>query len=172
MEKLYAVYLGGYAKQCNTELHDVVFVVGDTIENSYPQLVEKWFGDPKRLHIDSWMELDIVDGHRVILSQEKTHHSKKLFFVNFGAYLPDKFIELHENAFFVGEAQEEIKKRAKESLCQGLIKIHKDDLYDIDDLLQVDEVNGLYIHLEPTSEKTSLVPHSGYHALPKKIIEQ
>ncbi len=26
--KLFAVYLGGRAPKCNTELHDVVFVVG------------------------------------------------------------------------------------------------------------------------------------------------
>ena len=42
MKKLYAVYLGGYTKKCNTELHDVVFAVGDTLEETYPQLVEKW----------------------------------------------------------------------------------------------------------------------------------
>lgn len=33
--KLSAVYLGGRAPKCNTELHDVVFVAGDTAEATY-----------------------------------------------------------------------------------------------------------------------------------------
>jgi hypothetical protein len=66
-QKLFAVYLGGRAPKCNTELHDVVFVVGSSIEATYHQLMDKWFGDPLRLHVDSWMELRIVDGERIVL---------------------------------------------------------------------------------------------------------
>lgn len=33
--KLFAVYLGGRADRCNIELHDVVFVVGSCIEETY-----------------------------------------------------------------------------------------------------------------------------------------
>ena len=58
MLKLFAVVLGGRADGCNTELHDVVFVVGKSLEESYPQLIDKWFGNKKRLHIDSSIELD------------------------------------------------------------------------------------------------------------------
>ena len=65
--KLFAVYLGGRAARCNTKLHDVVFVVGSSIEETYEQLMDKWFGDPLRLHIDSWMELRIIDGQRIVL---------------------------------------------------------------------------------------------------------
>ena len=65
--KLFAVYLGGRAPRCNTELHDVVFVVGESIETSYERLMDKWFGDPLRLHIDSWIELHCVDGYRISL---------------------------------------------------------------------------------------------------------
>lgn len=43
-EKLFAVYLGGRADRCNIELHDVVFVVGSSIEETYPLLAKKWFG--------------------------------------------------------------------------------------------------------------------------------
>jgi hypothetical protein len=52
-KKLLAVYLGGRAFRCNTELHDVVFVAGESIEACYERLMDKWFGDPLRLHIDS-----------------------------------------------------------------------------------------------------------------------
>ena len=46
--KLYAVVLGGAAEKSNTELHDVVFAVGATIEDCYFQLLEKWFGLPRK----------------------------------------------------------------------------------------------------------------------------
>ena len=35
-QKLFAVYLGGRAPKANIELHDVVFVVGESIEQTYP----------------------------------------------------------------------------------------------------------------------------------------
>jgi hypothetical protein len=55
--KLFAVYLGGRAAGCMIETHDVVFVVGHSLEETYPQLIKKWFGIPEQLHIDhilSW----------------------------------------------------------------------------------------------------------------------
>ena len=47
--KLYAVYLGGRADGCNTELHDVVFTCGNKIEDTYMDLLDKWFGNADRL---------------------------------------------------------------------------------------------------------------------------
>ena len=84
--KLFAVHLGGTAPGANTELHDVVFATGNAIEDTYEQLLEKWFGSPNGLHIDSWVELDVVDGRRVTLSPEPDTGSEKLFFINLGAY--------------------------------------------------------------------------------------
>src|SRR5579862_751029 len=60
-KKLFAVYLGGRADHCNIELHDVVFVVGATIEETYPLLAKKWFGNLKGFHIDSYVELQNID---------------------------------------------------------------------------------------------------------------
>src|SRR3569623_1236121 len=96
--KLFAVYLGGRAPKANTELHDVVFAVGDTIQDTYPQLLERWFGTPASLHLDSWLELDVVDGWRVSLSQSPSHRPEKHFFVHLGANA-DSFTEQHANGF-------------------------------------------------------------------------
>ena len=58
MPRLFAVMLGGNcAPRSNTELHDVVFVVGDALEPTYPRLRELWFGTPEGLHVDSWLPL-------------------------------------------------------------------------------------------------------------------
>ena len=43
-KKLFAVLLGGRTQGCHLELHDLVFVVGSSLEESYPRLLTKWFG--------------------------------------------------------------------------------------------------------------------------------
>lgn len=60
----------GEHRSGNIELHDVVLVTGTHIEATYDQLMDRWFGDPLRVHIDSWLELRIVDGQRVTLRPE------------------------------------------------------------------------------------------------------
>ena len=117
--KLFAVYLGGRAARCNTELHDVVFVVGKSIEATYEALLDKWFGDPLRVHIDSCLELTHVDGYRVSLSREPAAGQEKLFFINLGAYRPGEFIELHANAFLVARDEQGVKQRTKANCCAG-----------------------------------------------------
>jgi hypothetical protein len=169
-KKLFAVYLGGRAPRCNTELHDVVFVVGESIEASYERLMDKWFGDPLKLHIDAWLELRGVDGHRITLSPEPPTPGKKLYFINLGAYLPGQFTELHANAFVVAENEAEVKRRAKAELLPGAQSVHTDDLYEIDDCLEITEVDGQHLHLDPTSEKTLLTAQNGYHVFPPEIV--
>ncbi|HEX3798744.1 MAG TPA: DUF1543 domain-containing protein [Verrucomicrobiae bacterium] len=169
-KKLLAVYLGGRADRCNTELHDVVFVVGESIEATYHQLMDQWFGDPLRLHIDSWMELNLVDEHRISLTANPGASEKKLYFINLGAYQPGEFTELHANAFLVASSATEAKQRAKSHLLRGALSVHTDDLYDVDDCLEIAEVSGLHIQLEPTSEAAVLNPQNGYHIIPPEIV--
>ena len=54
---LYLVVLGGRAKKANIELHDVRWVVGSKIEDTYDTLRKDWFGSPKGLHIDSYKKI-------------------------------------------------------------------------------------------------------------------
>ena len=91
--KLFSVFLGGRADKCNTELHDVVFTLGEKIEDTYDDLLNKWFGVPDRLHIDSWVDLSIVEGYKISISKEKKKSDKKLYFVNLGAYEKNRFEE-------------------------------------------------------------------------------
>jgi Domain of Unknown Function (DUF1543) len=168
--RLFAVYLGGRAPRCNTELHDVVFVVGESIEASYHRIMDKWFGDPLRLHLDSWMELRCVDGHRVSLQSSPAVSDKKLYFINLGAYPPGQFTELHANAFVVAGSEAEVKQRAKAELLRGAQSVHTDDLYDIDDCLEIAEVDGQHVHLEATSETATFEPQNGYHIIPPEVM--
>ncbi len=169
VDRLFAVYLGGRAPRCNTELHDVVFVVGPSIETTYERLMDKWFGDPRRMHIDSWLELRVVDGYRVSLQPQPPAPGQKLYFINLGAYLPGQFTEVHANAFVVAASEAEVKRRAKAELLPGAQAVHTDDLYDIDDCLEITEVDGRHIHLEPTTEQVVLEPNNGFYVIPPGI---
>ena len=169
--KLFAIYLGGRASKCNTELHDVVFSCGNKIEDTYKDLLDKWFGLPDRLHIDSWVELKYVDGFEVVLSNDKPISKNKLFFINLGGYDKNKFEELHESRFFVGKDDKNIKLRAKQTLLLGFDQVHTDDIYDVDDCIEIKEVSGLYVNLIKSNKKENLEFNNGYLPIPNQVIK-
>ena len=97
---LYLVVLGGRAEKANIELHDVRWVVGSKIEDTYDTLRKEWFGSPKGLHIDSYKKIKYIDGYKInLINIEKNKIEKKqlvkknktkkyLWFVNIGGYDP------------------------------------------------------------------------------------
>ena len=64
---LYLVVLGGRAAKANIELHDVRWVVGSKIEDTYDILRKDWFGSPIGLHIDSYKKIKYIDGYKINL---------------------------------------------------------------------------------------------------------
>ena len=64
---LYLVVLGGRAKKANVEQHDVRWVVGSKIEDTYDTLRKDWFGSPIGLHIDSYKQIKYIDGYKINL---------------------------------------------------------------------------------------------------------
>lgn len=181
--KLFAVYLGGRADRCNIELHDVVFVVGSCIEETYPLLAKKWFGNLKQFHIDSYLHLKHIDGYEVVLSKEspQTIETKKLYFINLGAYKPHEFIEYHQSAFYVADNAPEAVRKAKSELCQGMQTVHKDDVvlldrvsqdFDVDDILEIGHVDDYYISLKPSSSQEKPLPISAYHKIDMQLIQK
>jgi hypothetical protein len=165
MPKLFVVMLGGRASGCNTELHDVVFVVGDSFAETYPQLVHKWFGIKKRLHLDSVIELKYADGHEIILRKEKPASKDKLFFVNFGAYKENYFGEIHEIGFYIGPTKTEALAKAKAQLCLSLLIPHCDDNLPVDDMFPLESIDNYYIHLVPTDKVVPIKITSKYMRL-------
>ena len=72
---LFLVVLGGRAKKANVELHDVRWVVGSKIEDTFDVLRKDWFGTFDGLHIDSYKKINYVDGYKINL---KNIENKKL----------------------------------------------------------------------------------------------
>ena len=107
--KLFAVYIGGDIKGANIELHDMRFVLADSIESSYDEVRRQWWGTPSSLHIDCWCELSRADGYRILLKPEPSTDTKKLYYVNVGGYDGKEFAELHKNIFVVEETESKAK---------------------------------------------------------------
>lgn len=173
--KLFAVYLGGRAPRSNIELHDVVFAVGFSLEETYPKLKEKWFGYPEKVpHIDSYIELAHADGFEISLSLDSCNTSDhKLYFVNFGAYTENLFGEVHQSAFYVAKDKAGAMQKARKELCIGMIQSHLDDhleverlveldKFDVDDLLEVENVDGYQLIFTPCEVKTTSIANPGY----------
>ena len=75
---LYLVVLGGRAKKANIELHDVRWVVGSKIEDTYDTLRKDWFGSSKGLHIDSYKKIRYIDGYKInLINFDKNKIDKK-----------------------------------------------------------------------------------------------
>ncbi|MEH6395035.1 DUF1543 domain-containing protein [Pseudoalteromonas sp.] len=165
--QLFMVYLGGRIQGCHIEMHDVRFVVGESIEQTYTKLKVQWVGDKNSVHMDSFMAVNHIDGFAVTVVDEPVEQAEQLYFVNLGAYRADSLAEQHDFALYVARSSDEAKQRAKEHLLAGLSHIHKDDLYDVDDCFAVDLLDSqLHIKLTPSGQSQSIKPDwFGYHIL-------
>ncbi|RUO80039.1 DUF1543 domain-containing protein [Idiomarina tyrosinivorans] len=154
------VYLGGTAQGANIELHDVRLVVGETIEDTIPQLKQQWFGLQKNLHIDSYVEVHHVDGYRIVLSEQPRQSQQHLYFVNLGGYQPQLMAEQHAFTLVVAESTEQAKQKAKQKLlpAQAFEQPHKDNLHAVDDCLAVDLLESYAVELHHDGIEQALVP--------------
>ena len=148
---LYLVVLGGRAKKANIELHDVRWVVGSKIEDTYETLRKDWFGSPKGLHIDSYKKIKYIDGYKINLINfekdkidekqlvKKNKAKKHLWFVNIGGYQHTSMQEKHEFGLVAASTKLEAKNIAKSKWLIGCKKKHKDDIVSLDMLLRCDD---------------------------------
>lgn len=170
--RLFAVCLGGRANGCNVELHDVAFAVGRSLEDVHEQLLDCWFGQPDGLHVDAWAELDRVPGYRVCLSRSPQAGGTRLFFVNIGGYVAGEFGERHAYAFHAGSGKAEVKAKAKAELLVGKLSVHRDDLFEIDDMIEIEAGQGWHVQLEPDPNAGAPVVTNGYFPIPRATIER
>ena len=148
---LFLVVLGGRAKKANVELHDVRWVLGSRIEDTYDVLRSDWFGSLEGLHIDSYKKINYVDGYKVNLKKienKKLINNKfpnendtknNLYFVNIGGYDPTSMQEKHEFGFVVASSYLEAKNKAKSKWLIGYKKKHKDDITFLRKLITLDD---------------------------------
>ena len=150
MSSLFIVMLGGRHARANTEVHDVVLAVGDTLEEVYPQLKNAWFGEQKGLHIDAWHKLK---GFEFENKKYQIHFSDaqpqlvepKLWLINLGGYDVNEFGELHRYVLVVAQDSATAKEKGKQYFAQHWQKQHTDRVLDVDDCIAIDHVHGRYV---------------------------
>ncbi|MEE4303579.1 MAG: DUF1543 domain-containing protein [Wenzhouxiangella sp.] len=169
---LFVVCLGGGAAGSNVELHDVVFAVGTDLESTHEQLLDQWFGLPDGLHVDAWARVEQVPGYRVHLTREAPDNGMRLYFVNIGGYAPGELWERHAYALYPARSPAEVKARARKELLVGRESVHRDDLYDIDDVLEVQPAGNWHVTLEADPEAGKPEVTNGYFPIPRRTIAE
>ena len=161
---LFLVFIGGSAPKANIELHDVRWVVGSKIEDTFESLRKNWFGSIEGLHIDSYKKIKSIDGYRINLKNTENDEikridlyknrksKKKLWFINLGGYQSDSMQERHEFGLVVARNSLEAKKIAKSKWLLEHRKVHKDNLSlvmfsDLDDCKIIKNIDNWEIEL-------------------------
>lgn len=152
MSSLFIVMLGGRHVRANTEVHDVVLAVGDTLEEIYPQLKNAWFGEQKGLHIDAWHKLQGLEfenkKYQIQFTNAQPKASEpKLWLINLGGYDTNEFGELHRYVLVVAQDSAEAKQKGKQYFASHWQKQHTDRVLDVDDCIAIDHVHGRYVEL-------------------------
>ena len=149
---LFIVVLGGRSLKSNIEIHDVRWVLGEKIEDTFPELRKQWLGEINGLHIDSYKCIKYVDGYEIVISESNKGNLNspkiedlKLWFVNLGGYNPKKMYEEHEFNLVVAKKAIEAKKKAKKNWKENLKNKHNDDYSGINYFEKVDELHPIKI---------------------------
>ncbi len=149
---LFIVVLGGRSIKSNIEIHDVRWVLGKSLKDTFPELRMQWLGKKKGLHIDSYKRIEYVDGYKVAISKTKNDNSvinkkedKSLWFINLGGYDPKKMYEEHEFTLVVAKRAVDAKKKAKKKWETNLKYKHNDDFAGINYFEQVDDIHPIKI---------------------------
>lgn len=144
LRKLFNVYETGR----NVEQHDVTFAVGkSTIKDCQKQLANFW-PEGKGLHIDAFVAVSQVGEYAIhVVPDDDIHQTPvegmRLFFVNLGGYQQGLFEEVHKKILVVAGSVGEATKIAKQDPfvtggeMVGAGKPHIDNLFDVDDVLDV-----------------------------------
>ena len=156
--KLFLVVLGGKAKSCNIEVHDVRWAIGESIEDTIPYLKSAWFGRQLGLHIDSYLEVKHVDGYDINLKkkikqsrldEQKSHSNRSsreiLWFINLGGYDPSQMAEVHHYSLVIAETNDKAITKAKSRYMLGDKKKHVDNIFKIINSQKIDDC--LPIHM-------------------------
>ena len=119
---LYLVVVGGRIAKANIEVHDVRWVIGSKIEDTFDDLRKGWFGSIDGLHIDSYKQIYSVDGYKIKIKKsqikkstskfiKEVNNNKKLWFINLGGYDPKSMQEKHEFGLLVASTASDAKKK-------------------------------------------------------------
>ena len=167
MQKLWVVLVGGYPDKAHTEVHDIRFVVGETIEDTFGALKEQWWGGTDRLHLDAWGALEWADGHRIVVSDERPEGAvdASLWFCHLGGYRDGFFGELHSEVFVVAADKGEAKRKAL-AMAPQWDSPHRDTQHTVETEVDVEaSLGGPKIWLIPSEDEIAFSYEAKYYPM-------
>ncbi len=147
---LFIVVLGGRSSKSNIEIHDVRWVIGKSLEDTFPELRKQWIGEANGLHIDSYKRIEYIDGYKIDISKfnenspiNNKKEDQSLWFINLGGYNPNNMYEDHEFTLVVAKKAVEAKKKARKNWMSNLKNKHNDDFSGIKNFELVDDLHSI-----------------------------
>lgn len=131
MKNLYMIGIGGKTNQSNIEVHDIQFLIGDSIEATYDCLRDKWYGIENSLHMDSYLSVKGVVGYEICIKEAENKSEEALYLVTFGGTQTDVFQELHCYELVVATSEKEARKKAMGQVEHSLENLHVDNIVKI-----------------------------------------
>ena len=166
---LYLVVLGGRMRGGHVEMHDVRWVLGQTIESTISQLKSEWIGSQRGLHVDSYKLIRFVNGYEITLvktEQVAVNDINKLWFVNLGGYKTGEMLEQHHLELVVAPSAQIAKRNARNKWSEPLNQIHKDDHAAIIDLQDY----SVFLKPDPQGRDDGMNPDwSGYWRISHEV---
>lgn len=163
----FGIMLGGSHPSANIEIHDLVFVLADNKQEAFSKAQLKWFGDPRKVHCDAYINLKSVDNH--IFSPTPNNNNFKLFAINIGGYLSGQFGEFHNYHFIIAASSKEAIDKARSLTNQSFTTPHVDNKLFVDNLIKVNEIESKTLYWQPSLKTTITETESGY--FPFKSVE-
>lgn len=96
----------------------------------------------------------------------------KLYFISIGGYAPGELWERHVYALYPGRSAAEVKRRARQELLPGRESAHCDDLYQIDEALEVRTAGNWHTHPEYDPGAAEPVVTNGCFPIPRRTIDR
>jgi hypothetical protein len=152
------ISLGGKVQGCNLEVHDVQFVAANDVDETLELLRNNWYGNPEKLHLDSYKVINGADGYALELTLEKPKDKKQLYFVHLGGYKTESTQEIHEIGLFVGETEQEVKENALRSVTASNIQNHVDHMVAVETCLKSTDGEKYYINLRESQDTIEVGP--------------
>jgi hypothetical protein len=180
--KLFMILIGCTPRGRHVEQHDFFFGIATELKELLRDMKAFWPEAEGVMHIDAWREVTHVDSHKISVAGKNISKGsqEKLFFINLGGYLKDRFEEQHYTLLSVKPNKTEAIKSAKAtdffkhnyylsaaSHIDDKYGIDVDELHDIEDILPVHQKEKYSLMIEREQEGTQDELHLGYLKLSK-----
>ena len=162
----------------HTEQHDVFFGIATSLHELVPEIKAFW-PEPERIHIDAWREINTVDDWQITISERsdntRLNTGLRLFFINLGGYLPDRFEEQHYMLLTAKHDRAKAMEEAKQTIffkhnhfeganshIDDKYGVDVDDIYEIEDTLSANQKARYHINISPANDLVADPIHLGY----------